>query len=310
MEVSRLRILFGLTLGIFCVSTAAIFIKLCEAPALMIATYRLGLASLILSPFALHEKRFRRVNRENWPYLISSGAFLCLHFATWIASLKYTSVASSVVIVSTSPIFCALISHFVLKDRITKPLAWGIVLAMAGTVTISFHDLAFSRASFYGDILALIGAICAAGYFLIGRKIRKESDLFSYIFPVYGVSALLLILLSLALRVPFTGYSTETYLLFLILAVVPQLIGHSSFNWALRYLSASLVALVILGEPLLSTVFAWIILAEKLTWGKVIGGLLIFAGIYLAVRYAIWTELGFPSEIQEMVSKEDRVMSR
>ncbi len=125
------------------------------------------------------------------------------------------------------------------------------------------------------------------------------------------MSALLLILLSLALRVPFTGYSTETYLLFLlILAVVPQLIGHSSFNWALRYLSASLVALVILGEPLLSTVFAWIILAEKLTWGKVIGGLLIFAGIYLAVRYAIWTELGFPSEIQEMVSKEDRVMSR
>ncbi len=296
MDVSKVKILFGLLLGIFCVSTAAIFIKLCEAPPLVIATYRLGLASLILTPFALHQKRFRRVRKENWPYLISSGVFLALHFATWIASVKYTSVASSVVIVSTSPIFCALISHFFLKDRISKPIAWGILLSLAGTLTISLHDLTLSKDSFRGDILALVGAICAAGYFLIGRKVRQESDLFSYIFPVYGVSALLLILLSLAFQLSFTGYHIEVYLLFFALAIVPQLIGHSSFNWALRYLSASLVALVILGEPVLSTAFAWLILGEKLTWAKVVGGLLIFAGIYLAVRYAMWREIGSSSK--------------
>ena len=112
VDVSRTRILVGLVIGIFCVSTAAIFIKLCDAPSLMIATYRLTLASLILTPYALHERRYRRINRENWPLLAASGVFLCLHFVTWIASLKYTSVASSVVLVTTMPVFCALISHF------------------------------------------------------------------------------------------------------------------------------------------------------------------------------------------------------
>lgn len=290
MEILKARIILGLLLGIFCVSTASIFIKLCEAPSLIIATYRLGLASLILSPLALHQKRYQRITKENWPYLIFSGAFLALHFATWIASLKYTSVASSVVIVATSPIFCALISHFFLREKVSRPLVWAIVLAVAGTITICFHDLTLSKDSFRGDILALLGAIFGAGYFLIGRKIRKQSDLFSYIFPVYGVSALLLIVFSLTFQVPFTGYSAQAYLLFLLLAIVPQLIGHSSFNWALRYLSASLVALAILGEPVLSSVFAWLILAEKLTSGKVVGGLLVFGGIYLGVRYAMWRE--------------------
>jgi drug/metabolite transporter (DMT)-like permease len=303
MDVSRTRILVGLLLGIFCVSTAAIFIKLCEAPSLMIATYRLTLASLILSPFVLHHRRYKRISGENWLSLTLSGVFLCLHFVTWIASLKYTSVASSVVIVATIPVFCALISHFFLKDRISKPLALGIALSMAGTVTICFYDLTFSITALCGDILALFGAIFGAGYLLLGRKIRRGSDLLSYIFPVYGVSALLLILLSLAFRVSFTGYSLETYLLFLMLAVVPQLIGHSSFNWALRYLSAPLVALVILGEPILSTFFAWIILAEELTSKKILGGLLIFGGIYLAVRYAMWTELSPPSQMQQRSEK-------
>jgi drug/metabolite transporter (DMT)-like permease len=299
MQQPSVRILVALVVGILSVSTAATLIKLCEAPSLMIATYRLGLASLILSPFAVHQKRYGRIRRQDWPYLICSGVFLTLHFITWIASLKYTSVASSVVIVATNPIFCALISHFFLKDRLSMPLVLGIVLSTVGTVTICFQDLAFSRTALYGDFLALLGAISGAGYFLLGRRIRQQSDLFSYIFPVYAVSALVLLLVSLTFHVPFTGYSNETYILFVILAVVPQLIGHSSFNWALRYLSASLVAVVVLGEPVLSTVIAWLILAEKPTWGTAIGGLLIFGGIYLAVRYTIWGELKSSKDVSK-----------
>ena len=291
MKASRVKIIAVLLVGIFCVSTAAILIKLCEAPFLIIATYRLTFASLILVPFAVHQKRYQRIRRDNWPYLALSGTFLSLHFAAWIASLKYTSVASSVVIVATSPVFCALTAHFFLKDRISRPLAWGIILSIAGTLVICFHDLTLSKTSLLGDVLALLGAIFAAGYLLLGSRLRRQGDLFSYIFPVYGVSALLLILSSLAFRVPFTGYSTVTYFFFLVLAIVPQLIGHSSFNWALRYLPASLVALVILGEPVLSTIFAWLILGERLTWGKGMGGLLILGGIYLAVRYTVWTGL-------------------
>jgi drug/metabolite transporter (DMT)-like permease len=294
VEISRLRILCGLSVGIVSVSTAAIFIKLCDAPSLMIATYRLAIASLILTPFAIHQRRYKRIRKEDWPSLTLSGGFLCIHFATWIASLRYTSVASSVVLVATMPVFCGLISHFLLKERISKPLVWGIGLAITGTIIVCFQDLTRSTASLYGDILALLGAVFGAGYLIIGRRVRKEADLLSYIFPVYGVSALLLVLLSLVFRVSFTGYTAETYLLFLLLAVVPQLIGHSSFNWALRYLSASPVALVILGEPVLSTFFAWLFLKENLTGGAVVGGLLIFGGIYLAVRYALWNELKSP----------------
>ena len=295
MDVSRVRILAGLLVGIFAVSTAAIFIKLCDAPSLMIATYRLGLASLMLLPFGLHRRRYQRIAKPNWPFLFFSGVFLALHFATWIASFKYTSVASSVVIVSTNPVFCALFSHFLLRDKISAPLAWGIGLAMVGTIIVCFNDLTFSKTLLYGDTLALMGALFGAGYFLVGSKIRRGSDLFSYIFPVYSVSAILLLAFSVVSRIPFTGYSAKTYLFLLLLAVVPQLIGHSCFNWALRYLSAPVVALVILGEPLLSTLFAWLILSEKLSWGKVIGGGLIFGGIYLAVRYTMWAGLKAPS---------------
>jgi len=268
VDVSRAKILAGLLIGICAVSTAAILIKLCDAPSIMIATYRLGLASLMLVPFALHQRGYQKIATRHWPSLILSGAFLSFHFATWIASLKYTSVASSVVIVSTNPVFCALISHFLLKDRISKALAWGIVLSVAGTLIICHDDLIFSRTALYGDLLALMGAMFGAGYFLLGNRIRKHSDLISYIFPVYGVCALLLVFLSIVFHVPFTGYSARTYVFLLLLAVVPQLIGHSCFNWALRYLSAPLVALVILGEPVLSTIFAWLILGEKLTSGK------------------------------------------
>jgi drug/metabolite transporter (DMT)-like permease len=292
-------ILIGLLVGILAVSTAAIFIKLCDAPSLMIATYRLGLASLMLLPLALHQQRYQRITRSRWPSLILSGTFLSFHFATWIASLKYTSVASSVVIVSTNPVFCALISHFLLKDRISKALTWGIVLSVVGTLIVCHNDLRLSKISLYGDVLALMGALFGAGYFLLGNRIRKQTDLISYIFPVYGVCALMLVLFSVAFRVPFTGYSVRTYLFLLLLAVVPQLIGHTCFNWALRYLSAPLVALVILGEPVLSTFFAWLILGETLTWGKAMGGLLIFGGIYLAVRYAMRRELRPPLQTQK-----------
>jgi drug/metabolite transporter (DMT)-like permease len=294
VEVSRGKILAALLVGICSISTAAIFIKLCDAPFLMIATYRLGLASLILVPLALHRKRYQRIHPRSWPYLIASGIFLSLHFVVWIASLKYTSVASSVVIVAMNPLFCALISHFFLRDRISKPLAWGIVLSMVGTVIICFHDLSVSKSSLYGDLLALLGAIFAAAYFLVGSRARREADLFSYIFPVYGISAVLLVLFSLAFRIPFTGYPSKTYALFLMLAIIPQLIGHSSFNYALRYLTAPLVALMILGEPVLSTAFASLLLGERLTSAKVAGGLLIFAGIYLGVRYALWRQLKTP----------------
>ena len=160
----------------------------------------------------------------------------------------------------------------------------GIALSFLGSGLISFGDLALSKQALMGDGFALLGAVTASGYLLVGRKMRREKNLLSYIFPVYSAGAIVLIIISLAFQKPFFGYSSSTYLYLLLLALVPQLIGHTTFNWALKYLPASMVAIAILGEPVGSTILAFFILGETLTPLKIIGGILIFAGILTALR--------------------------
>jgi len=277
-------LLLILPVGIIAVSTASIFIKLCDAPALIIATYRMVFASLILMPYAFYKKTGRGWGRSDLGWLILSGVFLSLHFTFWIASLKYTSVASSVVLVSTHPIFVGLGASFLLKERLGMNLVLGIALSVLGSGLISYGDMTLSEEALMGDGLALLGALAASGYFLVGRKMRKSQDLLSYIFPVYSTAALVLILLSFLFQEKFLGYSATNYLYLFLLALIPQLIGHTTFNWALKYLPASMVSITILGEPVGSTILAYFILSEGLTPSKVIGGILIFAGILIALR--------------------------
>jgi drug/metabolite transporter (DMT)-like permease len=278
------RLYIFLPIGIVAISTASIFIKLCDAPVLIIATYRMMLASLILMPFACYKKTWRRWERNEMGWFLLSGLFLSLHFAFWIASLKYTSVASSVVLVTTHPIFVGIGGWLFLKERIGMNLVLGIALTVLGSGLISYGDMALSKEAFMGDGFALLGAMAASGYLLVGRKMRKDQDLFSYIFPVYSTAGLILILFSLIFQKPFWGYSSSTYLYFFLLALVPQLIGHTTFNWALRYLPASMVAITILGEPIGSTMLAYFILGEGLTIWKITGGISIFAGILIALK--------------------------
>jgi drug/metabolite transporter (DMT)-like permease len=278
------RLCLFLPIGIIAISTASIFIKLCDAPVLIIATYRLMLASLILSPFAYYKKTWRGWERNTLGWLLLSGLLLSLHFAFWIASLKYTSVASSVVLVTTHPIFVGIGGLLFLKERLGLNLILGIVLSVLGSGLISYGDISLSKEALIGDGFALLGAIAASGYLLVGREMRKNQDLLSYIFPVYSTAGLILILFSLIFQEPFFGYSSSTYLFLFLLALIPQLIGHTTFNWALKYLPVSMVAITILGEPIGSTILAYLILGEGLTTWKVFGGILIFAGILIALR--------------------------
>ena len=280
--MNRLHIF--LPIGIIAVSTASIFIKLCNAPPLIIAMYRMMLASLVLMPFACHEKTWRAWEKSEWGWLLLSGFFLSLHFALWIASLKYTSVASSVVLVTTHPIFVGIGGWLFLKERLGPNLIFGIALSVLGSGLISYGDMSLSKEALMGDGFALLGAIAASGYLLVGRKMRKGRELLSYIFPVYSTAGLILILLALVFQKPFFGYSSSTYLYLFLLALVPQLIGHTTFNWALKYLPASVVAVTILGEPIGSTLLAYLILGEGLTLWKVVGGILIFSGILIALK--------------------------
>ncbi len=279
-----IRIYLLLPIGIIAISTASIFIKLCDAPSLVIAAYRLTLASLFLAPFACHKRIWQKRNGSQWRWLTLSGIFLALHFTFWIASLKLTSVASSVVIVSTNPLFVGLGAWLFLKESLGWNLMVGIGLSFLGSGLISFGDVALSKEALMGDGLALLGAITASGYLLVGRMMRKGQDLLSYIFPVYSAGAMVLIIFSLAFQKSFFGYSSSTYLYLFLLALIPQLIGHTTFNWALKYITAPMVAIAILGEPVGSTILAFFILEEGLTPFKVIGGILIFAGILTALR--------------------------
>jgi len=273
-----------LPVGIIAISTASIFIKLCDAPVLTIASYRMILASLMLTPFACYKKPWRGWERKEIKWFLLSGLFLSLHFAFWIASLKYTSVASSVVLVTTHPIFVGIGGWLFLKERIGMNLVAGIALSVFGCGLVSSGDVNLSKGALIGDGFALLGGIAASGYLLLGRKLRKDQDLFSYIFPVYSAAGLILIPLSLIFQQSFFGYSSTTYAYLFLLALIPQLIGHTTFNWALKYLPASMVAITILGEPIGSTILAYLILGEGLTVWKVLGGISIFAGILIALR--------------------------
>ncbi len=279
-----LRLFIFLPVGIIAISTASIFIKLCEAPALSIAAYRMTLASLLLLPLASYRKIWKGWKRGEGRWLMLAGLFLALHFSFWIASLKFTSVASSVVLVSTNPLFVGLGGWLFFKEALGWNLILGIFLSVIGSGLISFGDISLAKEALLGDGLALLGAITASGYLLVGRKMRKEKDLLSYIFPVYSISAIALILLSLLFKKPFFGFPSSTYLYLFLLALIPQLIGHTTFNWALRYLPTSLVAIAILGEPVGSTLLAYFILREGLTSLKMIGGVLILFGISIALK--------------------------
>ena len=278
------RLYIFLPIGIIAISTASILIKLCDAPVLIIATYRMLLASLILMPMACYRKTWRGWHRNELGWLLLSGLFLSLHFAFWIASLKYTSVASSVILVTTHPIFAGVGGWLFLKERLGSNLLFGIALSVLGSGLISYGDMSLSKEPLMGDGLALLGGIAASGYLLVGRKMRKDQDLLSYIFPVYSTAGLILVLFALIFQESFWGYASSTYLYLFLLALVPQLMGHTTFNWALKYLPATAVAVAILGEPIGSTILAHFILGEGLTLWKVIGGISIFSGILIALK--------------------------
>jgi drug/metabolite transporter (DMT)-like permease len=189
-----------------------------------------------------------------------------------------------VIFVTTNPIFVALASAFILRERISLILFSSILIAVAGGMIIGWGDWGRGRDPLYGDLLSLLGAVMATGYLLVGRGVRRKVSLLTYVTMVYGVAAVFLILLALFNGDSFFGYAPKDYVLFLLLAVGPQLIGHSSLNWALRFFSATLVAVFILGEPIGASILAYFILGENPGMSLLMGGALVLLGIYLSAK--------------------------
>ncbi len=295
----------AIPIGILAVSTSSIFIRYAQADgvsSLVIAAWRLSLASLILAPIALlrYRAELRALDRRGLSLALLSGVFLAIHFATWITSLEYTSVASSVVLVSTSPLWVAILAPLTIREPVGRAVLIGMGLALIGGTIVSLSDSCslngFSSlqcpplsefvggAAFLGDLLALTGALAAAGYLLIGRNLRENMSLIPYIFVVYGMAAIILVIIMFTAGESPFGYAPQTYLWFFLLALVPQLLGHSTFNWALGYLPAAFVSVTLLGEPIGSAILAYFILDEVPTTLMIFGAILILIGIYIASR--------------------------
>jgi len=274
-----------LALGVICVSAAAIFIRLTDAPPIIIAAYRLCLATIFITPVVLTRsgKELTRLNPFQIMLAMFSGIFLALHFALWIASLKYTSVASSVVLVTSSPIFVALVSFWLFKEKLTLLSIAGIAVCILGAVIIGYVNWQTGSIQLLGAILALLGAIVVSGYMIIGRILRQKMGLISYIFITYGTAGIAMLLSALASRLPLVGYSNNIYLMFLLLALVPQVLGHSALNWSLRFASATEITIAVLGEPVIATILAYFILRENPQILEIAGGIIILGGIYLAL---------------------------
>lgn len=300
---TRFLLPFILLLAVTAISTASIFIRFAQADgaaSLVIAAVRLTIASLILTPLAWtrHRDELKGLSRRDVLLGVVAGFFLAIHFATWISSLEYTSIASSVVFVSTGPLWVAILSPIFLNERLTRASIIGLALALVGGTAIGLSDACTFQNGIqcpelnqilqgrvmWGNFLALCGAWAVSGYLLIGRKVRVKMSLIPYIFLVYGISAILLIFLMVAAGQSPFGYSLQTYGWIFLLAVIPQLIGHSTFNWLLKYLSATLVAVTSLAEPIGSATLAYFLLKESPSWGVAAGGALILVGIFLTAR--------------------------
>lgn len=213
--------------------------------------------------------------------LMGVGVILAVHFASWISSLSYTSVASSVIFVHVDPIFVTVVSHFLLKERITRIVGLGVLIALIGTISIASGDLGIGKTNLYGDVLALIGAVMLGIYLLCGRWFRKRLDLVSYVTPVYATSAAVLTIGCFITGTPLFPYPPREYILFLAIAVVPMIFGHTVYNWALKYVEAPLVSISLLGEPVGATFLAFLILKEVPEPIAIIGGAVTLLGIYL-----------------------------
>lgn len=274
----------ALGIGIAAVSTGAIFARLADAHPVVIAAYRTGLATLIIAPVAWWKAKDEIINLSGKDFTLAglSGLFLALHFIAWISSLGYTSIANSVVLVNTNPLWVGLFTFFLKGERLKASSVAGIIIGVAGGAIIGADDFAAGGEALFGDFLALSGGICAAFYLLLGRNLRSRLSLIAYITVCYGSAAVFLWLAVLLYGLQVTGYDTGTMASFLGLALISQLTGHTCFNWALKWFSPGFIAVALLGEPVGSSILAYIIFGEQFTLLKLAGGSLILAAIYIS----------------------------
>ena len=278
-------------LAMFAYAWAAILIRYAEeASPFVIAFYRMAVASVVWAPFYWSWDRKGATTKptpRQWKLIVLAGLMLCLHFATWIASIRYTTVSSAVFLILTQPFMVAVAAHFILHEKLNRFHIVAFILTFAGAALIFGGDLALSKRYLFGDFLALIGAAAAGAYLFIARLVRADSDeapgvpLQKYLPPVFAISAVGLLLLSLLAGQSLGPFQQGTWVALLLLGLVPTVIGQSLLNWSSRYLSALAVNISLVGEPIGASILAYILLDEVPSAGLLIGSPLLVAAVVL-----------------------------
>jgi drug/metabolite transporter (DMT)-like permease len=278
--------MLSMAFAILALAFSSIFIKqldLLGVPPLVIAFYRMALATLILLPAALALKRreIRALTRKDILMLVLGGFCLAVHFGAWFASLKYIPIATSVVLVNSHPLFVVLASYLFLGEKPSRRNLAGTAIGLAGMMIISGDGLKDVKTGLVGDALALAGALAVVGYFIIGRTLRARLSLLGYVTPLYAVCSLLLLGWAVLAGSPLYPYGATEWAYFLALAAVPTILGHTIFNWAIKHVKPSAISIAFLGEPVVASLLAFIFFSQQPPLATLAGGALVLAGVYL-----------------------------
>ncbi|MGB9965268.1 DMT family transporter [Halobacterium hubeiense] len=274
----------AVAVAVVAVSTSAILVELSDAPRVLKAGYRVLFTTALVAPFAFRERReFADVAGSDWLVVSAAGVLLAVHFASWFASIEFTSIAASTTLVQTQPAFVAVGAWLLLDERVGARIVGGVLVAIAGSVLLSAGDFlagtAVGSAPNLGNALAVVGAVAGAGYVLAGRSVRQRLSLAPYVFAVYGVCTVVLFAVAVALGLPLVDYPPREWALFVAMAVGPGLFGHTLVNWALKHVESSVVSVALLGEPVGSTLLALAVFGQVPGAFTVAGGLVVLAGI-------------------------------
>lgn len=270
-------------IGVISVSLSAIFVKLANADAGVIAFYRMFFSVLIMLPWFLMNYRHevKALSKRDWLFSAIAGVFLAFHFILWFESLNYTSVASSTVLVTMQPLFAFIGTYLIFKEKITLKTIVAGMIAILGSVLISWGDFQISGSALYGDVLALVACALVTGYLLFGQDVRKRLSLVTYTMVVYSISTITLFFYIIAKGESFGPYPAMEWFWFILLAIIPNLLGHNLFNWSLKWVSTNVISIAILFEPVGAAILAIFIFEEYLSATQIIGGLIVLAGILL-----------------------------
>ncbi|MBB6672713.1 DMT family transporter [Cohnella nanjingensis] len=268
------------------ISFSPILVRYSHAPVSVQGMWRMLFTLVVMLPFGRSQLgSVRRIARRDWLLLLAAGFFLALHFLLWMASLDYTSIASSTIILSLEPVFVMFGAYFVFKDRTNKWALLGMALALVGAVCVGSGDSGVSADAIRGDVLSLLGTLAVAVNMLIAKRILTRVSSYLYSMIVFAVTGLCFAAYNVALGYPMFGYAGREWLVFALLAIVPTVFGHMIFNWLLSYVKAATVSMTVLAEPVGASILGMLIFREMITGFQLIGGAAVILGLILYMRF-------------------------